>query len=198
MSIARARLFLIIGPSGVGKGTTVDFLKKNYSQTFVFPVSATTRPPRPGEKEGETYYFLSEEDFRSRIKNDEFLEWAEVHNSYLYGTLKKPIFDAIRDGKNVVRELDIQGFESVQKILPRDEYVSIFLLPPSLEVLERRIRERSPLSDAEVEKRMESAKIELEKSKECHYLVQTVDRDVPGTLRDVLNILKKEIPELEE
>lgn len=193
MSNFPGKLFLILGPSGVGKGTIINRFREEYAHQFTFPISVTTRAPRSGEVEGTTYYYISEEEFQQKIQNDEFLEYAIVHGSNYYGTLKKSIFDALKEGKNVIRELDIQGFESISKILDRDEFVSIFLLPPSIELLEKRIRERSVLSDEEVFQRMNSARQELEKSKSCHYKVQTVDLDIDGTFSQVQEIVNKEL-----
>ena len=187
------KLFLILGPSGVGKGTIIRRIREKYADYFVFPISVTTREPRPGEEPGETYYFLSKDEFQRKIENHEFLEWAIVHEENYYGTLKQPIFDALDAGKNVIRELDIQGFESIATELPYDEFVSIFLLPPSLEILQERIKNRSPLSDAEIRDRMKSAATELGKSEKCHYRVQTVDKDVEGTFADVEKIILREL-----
>ncbi|MFA6521596.1 MAG: guanylate kinase, partial [Candidatus Gracilibacteria bacterium] len=98
----KGKFFLILGPSGSGKGTVMNFLKKEFSQA-VFPVSATTRTPRPREKNGEVYNFLTKEDFERKIAAGEFLEWAIVHHDNYYGTLKKPIMDALDAGKMVIR-----------------------------------------------------------------------------------------------
>lgn len=198
MSSTPAKLFLILGPSGVGKGTIINLLREKYPGSFVFPPSATTRLPRPGEKDGETYHFLKRKEFEQKIAEDAFLEWAIVHEENYYGTLKKPIFDALKSGKNVIRELDIQGFESIEDVLERDEFVSIFLLPPSLDVLEERIRARSPLSDTEVAERMRSAERELEKSKACHYRVEAKDGDIEGTFGEVEAIVLKELGYIEK
>lgn len=187
---------MILGPSGVGKGTVIQLLKARYADIFVFPISATTRAPRPGEKDGETYYYISEKDFDAKERAGEFLEWAYVHGKkYRYGTLKEPIFSALNAGKNVVRELDIQGFESINDMLAFDEFVSIFLEPPSLEILRRRIEERSPLSAEEIEKRMASAEYEMAQRHRCHYQVPTKDGDVMGTFADVEKIILQELGE---
>lgn len=186
------KLFLLIGPSGVGKGTVIDILKKRHGNDWVFPVSVTTRQKRPHEKDGKTYYFYSQERFEEEKKRGEFLEWACVHGENHYGLLKKTVFDALEAGKTVFREIDIQGFESVREKIPSPHLVSIFLLPPSLEILEKRIRHRSPLPEEEVARRIASAKKELAKAEECTYRVQTVDNEVERAVSAIEEIVAKE------
>ncbi len=192
MSNLKGKLFLLIGPSGVGKGTIIKNLKKQH-KNWVFPVSVTTRKKRPGEKEGKTYYFYSKEKFEKQKKEGAFLEWACVHGKNYYGLLKKTVFDALKKGKVVFREIDIQGFESVREIVPKENLVSIFLLPPSLELLEKRIRERSPLTDEEVANRLKSAKKEISLAKECTYQVQTVNLEIEKGVKDIENIVFSEL-----
>jgi len=160
------KIFFISGPSGVGKGTLIDFLRKKYSDAWVFPPSCTTRDPRPGEKEGETYFFISLEEFEKRIAAGDFLEYAQVHNGHFYGTLRHKLVDpAEKEGKVVIREFDVQGFDQARKKLPRDLYVSIFLKPfESIDYLMERIRKRAPISDEETKKRAESMNREMQMS----------------------------------
>ena len=120
------KIFLILGPSGSGKGTVMAYLHQEFKDA-VFPISCTTRSPRPGEHDGDVYYFLNRDEFQKKIDAGEFLEWAKVHNDNMYGTLKKPILDALAAGKIVIREVDMQGVESIVKLLPRDQVVSILL-----------------------------------------------------------------------
>jgi|SRR6185295_6146908 len=193
-AMVSGKLFLIIGPSGVGKGTIISLLRKKYGEKFFFPVSATTRPPRPGEREGETYHFLTEKDFQEKIANGEFLEWARVHKEYFYGTLKAPILFTLQAGKNVLRELDIQGFETIRAHpeLPQKQVISLFLLPPSLEILTERIRRRAPLTSQELEERVQSMQKELAKSELCTYRIATIDRNIPETFALVEEVLHRE------
>ncbi|MCT4592091.1 MAG: guanylate kinase, partial [Candidatus Gracilibacteria bacterium] len=121
-----------------------------------------------------------------------FLEWACVHKKNYYGLLKKTVFDALEDGSVVFREIDIQGFESICEIIPSDHLVSIFLMPPSLDILKKRIMERSPLSDEEIDRRIESAKIEISLSKECDYVIQTEDNEIEKLLNEIEEIILKE------
>ena len=173
---------LLIGPSGSGKGTMLSLLKERHSEVF-FPVSATTRAPRPGEKEGETYYFLSKKDFQQKIKEDAFLEYACVHGENYYGTLIKPIKEALDAGKIVVREIDYQGFLSVQKTELAPYMRSIFILPPLESVLRKRIQERAPITEEELDARMESMKKELAVANDCDTQLQLVDGNIEGSYK---------------
>jgi len=160
-----AKIFFISGPSGVGKGTLIAELRKKFPN-FFFPPSCTTREMRPGEVDGKTYFFVSRAEFLRRIDRGEFLEWARVHGGNFYGTLKKPILSAIEKGQNVIREFDVQGFDSAKKILPREIYCGIFLRPAdSIEKLVERISARAPISDEEISARIFSMKKELAAAK---------------------------------
>ncbi len=155
------KLFLIVGPSGVGKGTLVNALREKHPE-FYFALSATTRMPRAGEESVEQYVFFSEEEFDQKKAEGEFLETATVHGSEKYGTLKKPILEAIEDDKVVIREVDIQGLISISKNLEKDKFAAIFISPPDFTTLEKRIHKRQPsISEEELERRLESAKNEI-------------------------------------
>lgn len=179
---------LVVGPSGVGKGTAVSMLKERHPH-WVFPVSATTRSPRPGEKDGETYHFLSPQDFDTKIENDEFLEWAWVHEKHKYGVLKSEVFAPLENGEVILREVDIQGFLSLRDQIPRENFLSFFLFPPSFEVLKQRIIERAPISAEELQDRFESMERELEQGKECDVHIYTVDGDVDLPVRKIETVL---------
>lgn len=164
MTQQQGKIFFISGPSGAGKGTLITELKKRHPE-FVFPPSCTTRNPRPGEKEGETYFFISLEEFEQKIKEGAFLEYACVHSNNFYGTLKDALLNPLKEGKTVIREFDVQGFEQARETLPREAFTSIFLKPAEgVESLIDRIRARAPISDEDVKKRVSSMKKELEKS----------------------------------
>ena len=175
-----SKFILVIGPSGVGKGTMLQLLRERHPEV-VFPISATTRDPRPGEKEGETYYFISKEDFESKIEENEFLEYACVHGKNYYGTLKKQIVDALDEGKTVVREIDYQGYLSVLKTDLAPRVKSIFILPPSIERLKERIRDRAPISEEELDARMESLQKEIAVAEECDVQLPLIDGDIEGS-----------------
>jgi guanylate kinase len=157
----QGKIFFISGPSGAGKGTLIDALRNKFPQ-WIFPVSCTTRTPRDGEKDGETYFFISKTAFTEKIKQKEFLEYANVHGDNFYGTLKKPLLDGVQQGKIVIREFDVQGFMQAKEILPRESYVSIFLSAEGgAEELIRRINHREKMSKSEIEQRMISLEKEL-------------------------------------
>lgn len=186
--------FLIVGPSGVGKGTIVSELRSQLENNndFHFPVTATTRLPREGEEHGKDYFFMSKEDFEADIVAEKFLEYAIVHGENYYGLPKDEIFSALNAGKSIIRELDIQGLWNLQKVLPSENIHSIFLLPPSMKILEKRIRGRSTLPEEEISRRLESARNEIEHSKECNSRVISKENQIKQTVIEVKNIFTRE------
>ncbi|MEK7544977.1 MAG: guanylate kinase [Patescibacteria group bacterium] len=183
-------LVLIVGPSGSGKGTVVSALKKRHPD-YVFPVSATTRDPRPSEVDGQVYRFISKENFEQGIDAGDFLEWAEVHKNNYYGTPKQPILDALDAGKVVVREVDIQGFLSIRQVILREELVSIFLLVKDLNELKSRILRRGKMSDEEMARRMVSAEKEIAEAYKCNYRVESPQGQIPRIVEEVEGIIEK-------
>jgi guanylate kinase len=190
-TILKGKLFIISGPSGVGKGTVITALKRRFPQ-FVYPISHTTRRIRPGEKDGETYHFISVEEFKKGIEQGEFLEWAQVHKQDYYGTLKKTIMDALEEGKIIVREVDVQGFHSIRKVVPKENLVTIFLKAESLEKLIERIARRGKLPEEELKRRMESARVELEDAHLFDYQVWSLEDRIPRCVGDVVKIIGEE------
>ncbi len=187
----KGKIFFISGPSGVGKGTLIDALRERHPE-WEFPPSCTTRSPRPGEVEGKTYYFISKEEFEAKIKHGDFLEYAIVHGGNMYGTLKKPLLEPAQNGKVVIREFDVQGFLQAREILDRKDYESIFLKPAeSIETLVKRIRERAPISDAEVEKRIESMQKELSKAKLYDHHITSYGGQIERMIQDAEAIILK-------
>jgi len=168
-----ARLFVISGPSGVGKGTLVSLVRQ-IRPDLGLTVSATTRPPRPGEVSDVSYHFLSEEEFSRRVSAGEFLEWAEVHG-HRYGTLKDDVDAMLASGRSVVLEIDVQGALKVRKVLPTA--VLVFIEPPSLGELERRLRGRGTESEAQIDLRLANARRELELSARYDVRLVNDDRD---------------------
>lgn len=181
-------LFIISGPSGVGKGTVIRALKEKYPQ-FVFPISHTTRAIRPGERDGETYHFITVERFEEEMAKGNFLEWAKVHQKDYYGTLKKPIMDALEVGKVVVREVDVQGFHSIRKVVPKENLVTIFLKAESPEKLLARIAKRGELPKEELARRMESAQREMKDADLFDYQVWSLEDQIPQCVGDVEKII---------
>jgi len=197
MSSGKKGLLIIIsGPSGVGKGTVIRAIKKGFPQ-FEYPISHTTREIRPGEKDGEVYHFISKEEFERGIEDGKFLEWAQVHQTNYYGTLKEPIMDALNDGKVVVREVDVQGAQSIQKVVEDENLVTIFIKAESEEKLLGRIAKRGELPKEEVERRMESAKKELALADEFEYQVWNYEGRVDECIKDVFEIIEKELKKAE-
>lgn len=183
------KLFLILGPSGSGKGTVMNYLKKTFPQAM-FPISCTTRSPRPGEHDRQVYHFITQEEFQKKIDADEFLEWAVVHHNHKYGTLKQPILDALAAGKTVIREVDMQGVQSIRKLLPKEQVVSIFITAPSWENLKQRILKRSTLPPAELKEREKSFHREMEFSKECDAIVLSEEGKIDEYCKKVAAVIR--------
>lgn len=192
MAELKGKLFLIVGPSGVGKGTVIEHLKKLHPE-FEYPISATTRDPRPGEEDGATYHFVDHDEFERMIEKGELLEYAIVHNKEYYGTLRAPIMKALEEGKVVIREVDMQGCESIQKVVPQKNLVSIFLTVPSKQDLINRIINRGKLPKEEIKRRMESAEREFAKGGEiCEYQVPSLNGKITECVEEVEKIILDE------
>lgn len=186
-------LFLLLGPSGVGKGTQINLLKQRHPE-YIFPKSITTRKMRPGESQGNPYHFISDEEFDAHVNNGDFLEWAQVHQAARYGTLRKPIEEALQENKTVIKELDIQGLIQIQKTLDEGHFDelkkrlrSIFIMPPNEETLIKRITERSEIKERELNARLESARKEIEQAKLCSSIISTSEDD---SIEEVYNKLQ--------
>lgn len=172
----KGRLFVISGSSGVGKGTVIKaFLAKH--PEFKLSVSCTTRSPRGGEIHGEHYFFITKEEFISCRERGEFLEWAEFSGN-MYGTQKAYVERKLSEGKNLILEIDTQGALKVKKVMP--EATLIFILPPSLEELEARLRGRHTETEEAIQKRLNSIKMEMENSKsfDCQVVNDSVENAV--------------------
>lgn len=177
------KLILILGPSGSGKGTVLDELRQNHPE-FVFPLSCTTRLPRPGEKDGEVYHFVTKEEFQRRMAAAEFLEWAVVHGENYYGTLKDEIVEPLKLGKTVIREVDVQGLRSIRELIPKENLVSIFLTVSGWDTLRHRILKRSALPEEELERRRQSFMNEMEWEKECDVVIVSVEGEIAKLIED--------------
>ena len=179
-----SRLVVLAGPTAVGKGTVSRFIRETYPEVLL-SVSATTRPPRPGEIEGEHYYFVSDDEFDAMLARGEFLEHATVHNAYKYGTPRPPVEKALADGKSVLLEIDIQGARAVKAAMP--EALLVFLLPPTTEELVRRQLGRGTEGPEEQARRLETAKVELAAQDE--FDVKVVNHEVGQAAREVVELL---------
>ena len=178
-------LVVVSGPSGAGKGTICQALLEK--TPLAYSVSATTRKPRAGEVDGESYYFLSVEAFEKMIEKDELLEWAKVYDNY-YGTPLKKVEEKLAAGEDILLEIDTQGAMKVREKFPEGVY--IFILPPSLAELERRIRGRDTEKEDVLQKRLAAAIDEIEAGK-CYKYVVTND-EVDGAVDSVCAILAAE------
>lgn len=163
----RGFLLVISGPSGVGKGTVCDALKK-INDNVTYSVSATTRAKRPGEIDGDAYFFLSEEEFDEGIKEDNFLEYAKVHGNF-YGTPKDFVIEGVKSGEVIVLEIDVQGAMQVKQNYPNGVFV--FLLPPDMNELERRLTYRGTESEEQINLRLKNARHEISRVNEYQYAV---------------------------
>lgn len=178
-------LLVMSGPSGTGKGTVCEELKKDNS-IFV-SVSMTSRNMRENEAEGVTYYYVSPQQFEDNIKNEKMLEWAQYNGNY-YGTPREAVEKMLDEGKNVLLEIEVQGALQVKKNFK--DAVLIFVVPPSIEVLRQRLVDRGRESLEEIENRINTAKWEITKAPEYNYIV--VNDDLSECVSDVFGIIKAE------
>jgi guanylate kinase len=177
---------VITAPSGAGKTSLIDALVRADS-SLKLSVSYTTRAPRPGEKDGVDYHFVDEPAFLGMQQRGEFLESAEVHG-YRYGTSKKVITEALARGEDLILEIDWQGARQVRGIYPG--CVGIFILPPSIEELERRMRSRGQDADPVIRRRLDNARGEMEHAGEFHYAI--INKDFDTARQELAAIIQKE------
>ncbi len=187
-------LVVISAPSGGGKTTIIRKVLERHDPRFVYSVSCTTRKPRQNEVDGKDYFFLSEAEFKKRIAEGEFIEWAIVHDNY-YGTSRATIDHFLRQGKVVLLDIDIQGGIEVKRIYG-DQALLIFIKPPSMHDLERRLRSRQSDSDAVIRKRLENARHELKK--QSQYDAVITNDILENTVDQVIETIEKKIAELSQ
>ena len=179
-----SRLIVLAGPTAVGKGTVAGYIREHHPEVML-SVSATTRPPRPGEVDGEHYFFVDDAEFDRLITENALLEHATVHNSYRYGTPREPIDTALRIGRSVLLEIDLQGARQVVAAQPAATLV--FLLPPSWDALVERLIGRGTESAQEQARRLATAKVELAAQNEFDFRV--VNDDVATAARKVVELM---------
>jgi len=169
----KGKIIAISAPSGSGKTTIVRRVLKDIPE-LVFSVSATTRKRRKDEREGVDYYFISEEEFKEKIENNEFIEWEKFYD-YYYGTYKKTVDNAISDGKSIILEVDVKGALSLKNIYP--DAVLIYIVPPSFDELVSRLVKRKTEDKVDLEKRIERAKMELGLKDKFDYFIDNIELD---------------------
>ena len=175
---------VLTGPSGVGKGTVVTRLIQQHPEIWL-SVSVTTRPPRPGEKHGVNYWFISDDEFDALVASDNLLEWALVHGIHRYGTPRQPVLKALAEGRACLLELDLAGARKVRRKMPESR--TVFLMPPSRAELERRLRGRATEGEAELARRFRTADEELAAAAEFDQII--VNRDVAQTCEELVGFM---------
>jgi|TARA_B100000085_G_scaffold232762_1_gene220014 guanylate kinase len=177
------QLFVISAPSGAGKSSLIQKIINNF-ENIELSISATTRSPRKGEVDGKHYFFVTENEFNSMKEDDAFIEYALVHN-YQYGTLRKYIDEKLSKGINVICDIDVQGF----KLIQRDgiDHTSIFIIPPSIEELEKRLLKRGLDSENVIGTRLKNAKEELKYAEEFNFRV--LNDNLDQAYKEIVNII---------
>jgi guanylate kinase len=188
-----SRLVVLAGPTAVGKGTIAAVVRQTHPEVW-YSVSATTRPPRPGEQHGVHYWFVSEEEFDRMIAEGELLEWATVHGVARYGTPRRPVEEALAAGRPALLEIDLQGARQVREALEdRDlEALFVFLAPPSWEELVRRLVGRGTESEEERVRRLATARVEL--AAEPEFDVTVVNREVHAAAEELVALMTLAAP----
>jgi guanylate kinase len=177
------KLIVMAGPSAVGKGTLARYILENFGG-FHLSVSATTRPPREGEVEGVSYFFLTEAEFQERVESGQMLEWATVHGKHSYGTPRQAVEQSLSLGLSVLLEIDVQGAFQVKKALP--EAVLVFVKPPSFGELRNRLDKRGTESELDKQTRLETAKVELAQAELFDFVV--VNDEVARCAQEVVDL----------
>ncbi|MCT4614606.1 MAG: guanylate kinase [Marinifilaceae bacterium] len=181
------KLIIFSAPSGAGKSTILnEILEENFN--LEFSISATSRKPRGQEKHGKEYYFLSADEFRTKVENDEFVEWEEVYENCFYGTLKSEVDRIIQSGKNVIFDIDVVGGINIKNMY-KENALSIFIMPPSVEILKQRLINRGTDSKEFIEERVNKASFEMEHANQFDTTV--VNSDLNKAILDTRNILNK-------
>ena len=169
--MSRGKLIIISAPSGTGKSTIISWLMKEHKElSLAYSISCTSRPPRGAEQNGVDYFFLTPEEFRHRIENNEFLEYEEVYTDRFYGTLKSQVDNQLEAGQNVVFDVDVKGGVNIKKFYG-DQAISLFIQPPSIAELRRRLEGRATDSPDVIDQRIARAEFELTFAKKFDKIV---------------------------
>ena len=181
-----SNIYVISGPSAVGKDTIIENLQKE-DNNFHFVVTATTRRPRKNEKEGINHFFYSKDEFNKLIKNNDLIEWAKVYKNY-YGVPKSQVFEPLKNNKNVLLRVDVQGAKRIKELIP--DVVLIFIKPEKTESLRKRLIERGVNTTTEMNTRLKTAEREIQTSNFFDFIIVNKDGDLPYAVKKVLNIIK--------
>lgn len=185
MNHKKGKLVIVSAPSGAGKTTIVKHLLKS-NLNLMFSISATTRSPRAGERDGEDYYFLSIEEFRRRVRNDEFVEWEEVYKNHLYGTLKSEIERIWNRGSHVIFDVDAMGGINLKKKFGT-QAAALFIMPPSVSELEMRLKNRGKDSPEKIKMRVEKAVTEMKLANQFDFVI--INRELDNALAEAVAIV---------
>jgi guanylate kinase len=182
-----SKVIIISAPSGSGKSTLIAHLMQNPELRLEFSVSATTRQPRGEEKNGKDYYFFSVKEFESKIAEGQFVEYEQVYAGRYYGTLKSEIERIFSQGKNVIFDVDVKGGINLKKIF-KDDALSIFIQPPSVEELRKRLKGRATDSEEEIEKRVSKAALEIQSAPEFDTII--INDDLETANKEIFDRVK--------
>ena len=187
MTMKKGLLIILSGPSGVGKGTVRRYIQDNFNVDFAYSISMTTRKPRENEVDGVDYYFVSPEEFQKNIDENNFLEWQEFVGNR-YGTPKSKVEELRNQGKNVFLEIEVNGARSVMEQVNDDRVLSIFLMPPNLAALEKRIRRRKTESEEIIQERLQKGAREMNMSKYYDHVV--LNDTVENASQKIVDLIK--------
>ena len=179
----KGKLIIVSGPSGSGKSTVTKIVKDKLN--IPLSISATTRNPRDGEIDGKDYFFLSKEEFKNKIANDEFYEYAEVHGNY-YGTLKKTVEENLDKGLNVILEIDVQGALIAKE--KKKDAILVFFRTKDMEVLEKRLRDRKTDSEEVIQTRLKNAETELKYENKYNYTI--INENLEDSIQELIDIIE--------
>jgi guanylate kinase len=174
-------LIVISGPSGVGKDATLSMMRRA-GLPYHYVLTATTRPKRPTEQDGVDYWFMTEDKFQQMLRKNQLLEWAKVYGNY-YGVPRKQITEAFKQGKDVIVKVDVQGAETIKRIVP--DAVLIFLMPPSFDELANRLRQRYRTSSSELDIRLSEAREEMERVPIFDYVIASYTDNLDRTIQEI-------------
>jgi guanylate kinase len=174
--MAGGKLIVFSAPSGSGKTTIVQYLLGQADLNLAFSVSATSRPRRPRERQGEHYYFMTVSEFKQHIKKGDFLEWEEVYRDNFYGTLKTEVERLWAEGKNVIFDIDVAGGLRIKRKFP-EKTLAVFVKPPSVDELKIRLKKRSTESDDKINMRIAKASVELATAPQFDEIIENYDLD---------------------